>query len=165
MPHVSSSNRQRGYTLIEMMVTLVIISILASVALPYAKLNIIREQERELKVSLREIRSAIDHFHLDWQEGRINKVAGVASKQGYPINLDILVDGVPLSGKLDEKKKYLRRIPLDPFMQREGETESAWRLIGYRNEVDDEDWNGEDVYDIRSQSERSAINNSNYRDW
>lgn len=165
MHHALLSNNRQGYTLIEMVVTLAIVSILATMALPYAKMGVIRQHEFELKEALREIRSAIDHFHIDWQEGRINKLSGSVSKSGYPTTLQILVEGVPLAGQLEGKKKYLRRIPLDPFNRELNSDLTPWHYVGYRDGADAQEWNEEDVYDIRSRSEKQALNKSNYRDW
>jgi len=158
------SNR-RGYTLIEMLVTVAIISILASMAMPYAKMTTVRNQELELKRSLREIRTALDTFHKDWKEGRLNKLEAGASPDGYPKQLTQLVEGVRLSGKLEQRKKYLRRIPKDPFSDASLAAEQQWHYIGYRDSADAEQWNGIDIYDIRSQSERQALDKSSYRDW
>lgn len=154
-----------GYTLIEMMVTLAIVSILASVALPYAKMSYIRHNEMELRHSLRQIRGAIDLFYRDWNEGKLNKISGLASSDGYPRNLQVLVEGVPVAGKLNEKKKYLRRIPRDPFSKQSLPAKDQWFYVGYRDGADSQEWGGEDVYDVRSRSSRMALDESYYRDW
>lgn len=148
-----------------MVVTVAIISVLATMALPYAKMSMVRNQEMELKRSLREIRSAIDHFHRDWKQGELNKLQGAASQDGYPRTLQWLVEGVQLSGKLEQKKKYLRRIPVDPFADQSLPASEQWHYIGYRDAADSEQWNEEDVYDIRSRSERKALNKSHYHEW
>jgi len=161
----SSRYSIKGYTLIEMAVTLAIISIIAAVAMPFAKTISIRSKEMVLQSSLREIRSAIDNFHNDWQEGKINKIEKIASPNGYPITLDVLVGGVRLSGKLEARKKYMRRIPMDPFADPTLRPSLHWQRIGYMDAPDTDQWNGEDVYDVRSLSNRAALDKSLYHDW
>ena len=105
----------RGMTLLELLVTLAILSILAAAALPYAEMTIVRGKELELKRSLREIRTAIDRFHADWATGKISKLSDATSDDGYPKTLNSLVAGVELAQAKGGKAKYLRRIPEDPF--------------------------------------------------
>src|SRR5437773_9645340 len=90
--HGSSSNNH-GLTLVELLVTLVILSILATAALPYAEVAVRREKEVELRRSLRDLRSAIDVFHDDWVGGKISRTASGGSEDGYPKSLQVLVDG------------------------------------------------------------------------
>jgi len=159
----SSSSRINGYTLIEMVVTLTIVSILASVSIPSVKMAVVSQQESLLRENLRDIRSAIDEFHGDWNSGVISRSTELSSENGFPINLDVLVDGVPVVGKINMKKKYLRRIPRDPFYK--GVDGVSWRLIGYQNNEGDKEWNKEDVYDVRSMSKKIALNKSYYYEW
>ncbi|MBD3670664.1 MAG: type II secretion system protein [Gammaproteobacteria bacterium] len=160
-----SSNKFNGFSLIEMVATLAIVSILAAMAMPYAKMGIIRNQEFELQRSLREIRNALDEFHRDWKNERHNKLEQTASRNGYPVSLQVLVDGVPLAGQISGRKKYLRRIPRDPFTDQSLPVTQHWQLIGYKDDPDTDTWNGEDIYDVRSKSSRQALNKSYYRDW
>src|SRR5687768_9590704 len=106
---LSSSNR--GITLIELLVTLVILSILAAAAMPYAEVTVRREKELELRRALREVRNAIDAFNDDWKGGKISKTGSAASDDGYPKTLQALVDGAETSDAKGGKRKYLRRIP------------------------------------------------------
>lgn len=155
-----------GVTLIELLVTLVILSILASVALPYAELTHRRNKEIELRYALREIRTAIDEFHSDWKEGRITRDTIYASEDGYPVSLNVLIDGVD-NGKANGKKRYyLRSIPSDPFVGKTFVTDKeSWSLRGYQDAPDRLSWNGKDVYDIHSTSSETAIDGSFYREW
>jgi general secretion pathway protein G len=164
MVHMSRSDRREtGLSLVEVLVTLVMISILASVAMPYAEVAARRHKELELKHSLREIRTAIDRFHEDWANGDLSPLSGGASRNGYPVSLGVLVDGAGLlSGGA---RKYLRRIPTDPFADPARPPEEQWVFIDYRDRRDALMWGGDDVYDVRTASEKQAINESHYRDW
>lgn len=149
----------------ELMVTLAIISILAAAALPFAELTIRRGNELELRRSLREVRTAIDRFHSDWLEGRISKTNEAASEDGYPKALGVLVDGVESAQAKGGKLKYLRVLPKDPFGNKEKRAADTWHLRSYQDDADSNIWGGKDVYDVRSMSNRKAIDGSSYRDW
>lgn len=159
------ARQERGLTLMELMVTLVILSILAAAALPYAEITVRRDKELELRRALRDIRSAIDVFHEDWLTGRIPKTNDGASEDGYPKTLQILMDGLDLGQANASKKKYLRRVPRDPFASQGKATADQWVLRGYQDERDSSIWNGKDVYDVRSASEDQAIDGTRYKDW
>lgn len=163
----SSSSRRRagGLTLIELLVTLVILSILAAAALPYAEVTVRREKELELRQSLRQVRNAIDAFHDDWKGGKIPKTSDAASEDGYPKTLQILVDGAEGGLAKDTKLRYLRRIPRDPFADSTRDPAEQWVLRGYQDEPDAMTWSGKDVYDLHSASEETAIDGTRYKDW
>ncbi len=167
--HVSwSSDRSAasGLTLIELLVTLAILSILAVAALPYAELTVRRDKELDLRRSLREVRSAIDAFHDDWIVGRITHADDIASADGYPRKLQVLVDGVDTGHAGGGKRRYLRRVLQDPFADTATQAPAEqWMIRGYQDETDTLTWNGRDVYDIRSASPAQAIDGTNYRDW
>lgn len=165
-PRASSSSevRQTGLTLIELLVTLVILSILASAAIPFAEMTVRRDKEQDLRRALREVRSAIDAFHDDWTAGRISKLTEAASDDGYPKTLQVLVDGVDAGQAKGGKRRYLRRVPSDPFADPEKKPEEQWQLRGYQDGPG-ASWNGIDVYDIRSASDRIAIDGTRYKDW
>lgn len=155
----------RGLTLIELLVTLLILSILAGAALPYAEVTVQRNREIELRRGLREIRNAIDRYHDDWLLGPPIKNSDTASEDGYPRTLRVLADGVPLRDQLGKRRIYLRRIPTDPFADQTRSAEEQWVLRSYQDERQSGSWGGRDIYDIRSGSERIALDGSRYRDW
>ncbi|KWD72077.1 type II secretion system protein [Burkholderia ubonensis] len=155
--------RESGFTLIEMIVTVALVAIIASVATPFFKIQQQREKERELKAALREIRSAIDAYKLAGDEGRI---ARAADSTGYPKSLDQLVTGVV--DQRDPKRRkihFLRRIPYDP-MNPSSPTSAAdsWGKRSYASDADDPQ-EGVDVYDVFSLSDRTGINGIPYRKW
>lgn len=152
----------KGFTLIEMLVTLVVLSILAGMTVPYAELIVVRQKEYELREALRDIRTAIDKFHYDWEQGKIQNNPDIVSVNGFPVKLEVLIEGVQDSSADGLIIKYLRRIPKDPFANTDTDN---WRYIGYQDSSDTESWNGEDVYDIRSQSPKQAIDKSFYAAW
>lgn len=160
MPRAAS-----GLTLLELLVTLAILAILAAAALPYAEMTVTRSKELELRRTLREVRTAIDRFHEDWLTGKISKTNSNASDDGYPRSLQVLVDGVEGSDAKGGKRRYLRRIPPDPFATTDKPPIEQWAVRGYQDEADSVIMSGKDVYDIRTQSEGTALDGSRYRDW
>jgi general secretion pathway protein G len=154
-----------GFTLIELVVALTILSILAAAAIPYAELTITRSKELELRRSLREVRTAIDRLHEDWETGKISKLGNSISDDGYPRTLQVLLDGVESGEAKGGKRKYLRRIPEDPFGEQGKPPAEQWVLRGYQDEPDALSWNGRDVYDIHTRSDRAAIDGTRYREW
>jgi general secretion pathway protein G len=157
--------RNGGLTLIELLVTLVILSILAAAALPYAEVTVRREKELELRHALRDVRTAIDAFHDDWKTGKIAKTSDAASDDGYPKTLLMLVDGAEAGDAKGGKRKYLRRIPREPFADQSKPREEQWVLRGYQDERDSITWNSRDVYDVRSAVDAKALDGTSYKDW
>ncbi len=155
----------RGMTLVELLVVLVILSILAGAALPFAEMAVKRNKELELKRNLRTIRVAIDEFHLDWIEKRITNLDGAASQDGFPKTLQVLIDGVSHANNLPGKKRYLRRIPSNPFADQRLAPSEQWLLRSYQDKTDTQSWGGQDVYDISVMTEQKAIDGSNYHEW
>lgn len=160
---ITPSN-MRGMTLLELLITLAIMAILAAAALPYAEMTIVRGKELELRRSLREIRTAIDRFHEDWVSGKVSHLTDAASEDGYPKTLKALEDGIERAQAKGSKVKYLRRIPEDPFATGSNPA-SQWALRAYQDDRDALSWGGKDVYDVHSNSSRTAIDGSRYRDW
>jgi general secretion pathway protein G len=156
--------RTRGFTIIELVITVAIISLLASAAVPSAQLVYQRSRESELRASLRTIRTAIDAYKLAADTGRIRKKL---DKTGYPPDLLSLTDGVEDASSPKEGVKiyFLRRLPRDPFWP-EATTPAAdtWGLRSYASPPDDPQ-PGDDVYDVRSRSSRTGLNGVPYRDW
>ena len=159
-------SRPCGLTLVELLVTLAILSILAAAAWPYAETAVRRENELELRRALRDMRSAIDRFNDDWRAGRMSKAAEGVSEDGYPRTLDVLVQGVDSGEAQGGKRKYLRRVPRDPMAaDRSAAAAEQWVLRGYRDELDALTWNCKDVYDLRSASSAAALDRTHYADW
>lgn len=146
-----------GFTLIELMVTVAIMLILASVALPLAQVSVQREKETELRRDLREMRSAIDRYK-DLADA--NQIQVKADTYGYPPSLDTLVEGVPLTSKPDVHIRFLRRIPVDPMTGRKD-----WGLRCAQDDPDSKSWCGDDVFDVYSESTGTAMDGTNYADW
>ena len=148
---------EKGFTLAELVMVAAVMVILASVALPIAKFTARRTKEMELRAALREMRYAVDEYKRFSELGLIPIDLGT---EGYPADLEILVEGVEVVGQVDKKLKLLRRIPLDPMT---GERE--WGLRSYQDEPDATSWGGEDVYDVYSLSNGVGLNGVPYREW
>lgn len=149
-----------GYTFVELLVVTFMILILASAALPIARVSVKRQREAELRHDLLEVRAAIDKFHDYADSGRIAPTE-LNGTSHYPSSLDQLVQGVTFTGDASGNKiKFLRRIPVDPI------TGSAdWGLRSFEDSPDTKSWGGQDVYDIYTKSEGTALNGTKYRDW
>ena len=153
---------QGGLTLIELIIAMAIMAILAAVALPMAEVTVTRTKELELRRSLRIVRSAIDEYKSDYERAVTEKkIFATLGDSGYPKSLEMLVEGSDWGGLFDHKRKYLRRIPKDPFDR----FDEGWGLRSYKDEPDSTVWGGEDVYDVYSQSDDIALDGSTYRDW
>jgi len=154
----------RGFTLIELVITVGIVSLLATAVVPSAQLLYQRERERELRSSLRTIRAALDAYKAASDTGHVKKKA---DQSGYPPDLQSLVDGVDdaTAAKEGVKIYFLRRLPRDPFWP-DATTPAAetWGLRSYASPPDDPQ-PGDDVYDVRSRSSRTGLNGVPYRDW
>ncbi len=155
--------RARGFTLIELMVTVAIAGILAVMAYPFKEMVVKRERERELRSSLREIRTALDAYKRASEEGRIQAGAG---ETGYPKTLDELVTGVQDATTPEPRKVYfMRRLPRDPMNTdmslSPGQT---WGKRSYASPPDDPK-EGREVFDVYSMAEGRGLNGTPYRTW
>lgn len=145
----------RGFTLVEMLVTLAILALLASLALPLSELSVQRAKERELRHALRALRGAIDAYK---DAADANRIERKADASGYPPTLEVLVEGVKDAKDPKGAKLYfLRRIPPDPFG-------GDWGLRSYASPPDDPE-PGKDVFDVYSTSEGVGLNGVPYREW
>jgi general secretion pathway protein G len=148
---------QKGFTLAELVMVAAIMSILALVALPVAKFTLKRSKEAELQHDLRDMRNAIDEYKRYSDMGLIPVDLGT---DGYPKELDVLVEGVEILGQVDKKVKFLRRIPVDPMTGKD-----EWGLRSYQDETDATSWGGENVYDVYCTSRGVGLNGVPYRKW
>ncbi len=156
----------RGLSLIELVVTMVILTLLGSLIIPSAQLASKRTKEVELRRNLREIRTAIDEYKKNYDKVQSDQKTGqVVNKSGYPETLKVLVEGDDFGGLVKTKKKFLRRIPKDPFFKGEGDDDTGWGLRSYTDEPDSTNWGKEDVFDVYSKSEGVAIDGTKYKDW
>ena len=153
----------RGFTLIELMVTVAIVALLAGIGLPLAELTVRRHREQALHAALREIRTALDAYKLAVDQGRIRKSA---DQSGYPDSLDALVLGVEDARSPERKKIYfLRRLPRDPlFPEAEARAADTWGKRSYASPPD-APTEGADVYDVYSLAPGVGLNGVAYRDW
>jgi general secretion pathway protein G len=150
-----------GFTFIELIVATAVMMVLASAAVPIARVSIRRQQEFELRRSLREMRTAIDDFKRWADAGRISTLGVNIGSENYPPSLEVLVEGVNFSNDASgRKKKFLRRIPIDPI------TKSAdWGLRAYTDTPEASMWGGQSVFDVYSKAQGVGLDGTKYRDW
>jgi general secretion pathway protein G len=152
---------QRGFTFVEVIVVTMILFILASAVMPLAKVTAQRQREAELRRNLREIRTALDRFKDSVDNGLIATTELRPGSEGYPPDLDTLVDGVPAANDASGRKlKFLRRIPVDPMT---GDTN--WGKRAYQDKPDATSWGGQNVFDVYTTFDGTALDGSKYRDW
>ena len=167
--------KESGVTLLELLVTLSIVMILASVALPLGRVSLKRSHEIELRQHLRIMRAAIDTFKLEWNRdgdtliGPLcvkNKLSckDVTSIYGYPKSIDVLL-GVKLTSqeatiRQTTMRRYLRNLPLDPLTGK-----ADWQFRCYKDGPNAKSWCGDDVYDVMTLSQETALDGTKYRDW
>lgn len=150
-----------GLTLIEVVITMAILGILVSAVMPLAEVTVQRTREMELRRSLRTLRTAIDEYKKDFDKAvQNNYIIPETDQTGYPTSLDELVEGKDWGDLYPYPRKYLRRIPQDPFSDGQG-----WGLRGYRDAPDSTTWDGKDIYDVYSKSEGIALDGTPYSSW
>lgn len=143
-----------GFTLVEMIVAISILAILTGMAVPLVRVKIQREREMELRRDLWEMRDAIDRYKDAADRGAFQIKAGT---DGYPPDLDTLVNGVDVGGK---KVRFLRRIPIDPMTGK-----NEWGMRSTQDDPDSESWGGQNVFDVYSKSQGTALDDSKYAQW
>jgi general secretion pathway protein G len=143
-----------GFTLIELIVATAILVILTGLAVPIARISIKRERERELRRDLWELRDAIDRYKDAADRGGFQIKVG---SEGYPPDLDTLVNGVDVAGK---KLRFLRKIPTDPMT---GNTD--WGLRSMQDDPTSDSWDGQNVFDVFTKSQATGLDGTPYKDW
>ncbi len=133
-----------------------LLAVLASVALPTGRFMLKRERESELRLYLRQMRTAIDDHKRLADQGMIQVELGT---EGYPKTLEDLVEGISMVGQ-QTKRKFLRRIPIDPMTGK-----AEWGQRSYQDSSDSTSWGGQNVYDVYSLSEGTALDGTKYKDW
>ena len=164
------TRRSRGLTFLEVLYVCMVVMVLTAIAVPAVRIAAKRFREVELRRNLASIRRAIDAYHRD----AINNVLNMQFVEPdmhpigkwYPPRLQTLVDGVPLAQAPDQIRKYLRRIPPDPFnFEGSDWDEGGWKLRAYQDDPDERGWSGRNVWDVHSASERTALDGSTYDQW
>jgi general secretion pathway protein G len=145
-----------GFTLAELVMVTALIALLSTMVLPVAKFTVKRRKEAELRLALRLMRNAIDDYKRLSDQGLIPITLG---GEGYPEDLEVLVEGIELVGQ-ETKRRFLRRIPRDPMT---GEQE--WGKRSYQDDFDSTSWGGENLYDVYSLSDGTALDGTKYEDW
>jgi general secretion pathway protein G len=147
--------RERGVTLLEMIIVISIILILMGAAVPVVKISVKREKETELRRDLWQMRDAIDRYHDAASKNLFQVKLGT---EGYPPDLDTLVNGVEIAG--GKKLRFLRRVPIDPMT---GNTD--WGLRSMQDDPQSDSWGGQDVFDVYTKSDGTGLNGQKYKDW
>lgn len=157
------SRRRRGFTLIELVITVAIVGILASMAVPFTENVIVRNREADLRIALRQIRAALDAYRQAFDEGHIERSP---LDSGYPRQLEQLVEGVEDAKRPDHARiHFLRRLPRDPFHPDASvPAADTWGKRAYASPAD-APYEGEDVFDVHSLSAGTGLNGIPYREW
>ncbi|HWG88278.1 MAG TPA: prepilin-type N-terminal cleavage/methylation domain-containing protein [Candidatus Acidoferrales bacterium] len=150
-----AAGRDRGVTLLEMIIVISILLILMGAAVPVVRISVRRDKEVELRRDLWEMRDAIDRYHDAANKNLFQIKLGT---DGYPQDLDTLVNGVEIAG--GKKMRFLRRVPVDPMT---GNTD--WGLRSMQDDPKSDSWGGQNVFDVYTKSTSTALNGTNYKDW
>jgi general secretion pathway protein G len=155
------AGESKGFTFIEVLVVATIMMILASAIMPLAKVTAQRQREAELRRALREMRTAIDKYKDAADLGQIGSLDLKAGSENYPADLDVLVEGVRAANDpTDRKLKFLRKIPVDPMTH-----STEWGKRSYQDKPDTTRWGGQNVFDVYTTFEGTALDGTKYRDW
>jgi general secretion pathway protein G len=164
MSAVASNRRARGdggFSFIELVIVSTILLILAAAAMPLARVTIQRQKEIELQRALREIRTAIDKYKDAVEQGVIGGTDLKVGSEGYPEDLDTLVDGVtPVNDATGRKLKFLRRVPFDPMTR-----SNEWGMRSYQDSPTSTSWGRQNVFDVYTKADGVALDGTKYRDW
>ena len=152
---------ERGYSFVELLIVTAILFILASAVMPLAQVASQRQRESELRSSLRQVRTAIDKFKDAVDQGRIAQTEVSPGSEGYPKDLETLVEGVSIQNdQSGAKLKFLRRVPVDPMTN-----STEWGLRAYQDKPGSTTWGRGNVFDVYSKSGATALDGSKYKDW
>ncbi len=151
-------NRRSGLTLVELIVAFTIMLLLTTMAVPLARSKVRRDKERELRAALREMRTAIDKYKDLADAGQLGQMK--LGTEGYPENLEMLVEGVKMSGQVDKKIRFLRRIPRDPFTN-----SNDWGKRSVQDDPKSNSWGGQNVFDVFSKTNDKAPDGTAYSEW
>ena len=152
---------QGGYTFIELLVVTTILLVLASAVMPLAQITSQRQREAELRRTLREMRTAIDAFKDAVDQGQIPATELEPGNEGYPPELETLVEGISAANDASGRKlRFLRRIPIDPIT-----AAADWGLRSYQDAPTSTSWGRQNVFDVYTKSGGTALNGTRYRDW
>ena len=156
-----AAHTSKGFTFIELLVVTTIVLILASAIMPLSKVAVQRQREMELRRYLREMRGAIDKYKDAVDNGLVGSIDVKAGSEGYPPDLETLVEGVTVANDASGRKlKFLRKVPIDPM------THSVeWGLRSYQDKPDATSWGGQNVFDVYTKSTGTALDGTKYRDW
>ena len=149
---------QAGLTLIELIVSFTILATLTAMAVPLARYKVRRDRERDLTYALREIRGAIDKYKDLADQGKLGQQK--IDSENYPESLEVLVEGVKVSGSTDKKIRFLRRVPKDPFTD-----STEWGKRSVQDDSDSTSWGGQNVFDVYSKTQEKAPDGTPYSDW
>jgi len=155
---MADHRRERGLTLIELIVAFTILLILTSMAVPLARVKVRYEKERELRWALREMRTAINKYKDASDQGLLGPAK--MDTEGYPESLDVLVDGVKLAGQVDKKVRFLRRVPKDPMTN-----STDWGKRSMQDDPTSQSWGGQNVFDVYTKSTDKAPDGTAYSEW
>lgn len=150
---------QSGFTLLELIITLAILGILVAGAMPIARSSIKRDREMELRRNLREVRQALDRYKSFCDLGQVGPLDRKVEDECYPPTLETLVEGIH-PPNTTRTVRFLRRIPKDPMTGKD-----EWGLRSMQDEPDTGSWGGQNVFDVYSKSEGTALNGTKYKDW
>ena len=143
--------------MVELAVVATMILILTAMIVPITRFQITRQKENELKAALRTMREAIDEYKRMSDSGLIQVALDT---EGYPKTLESLVKGVDVVGQIKKKKRFMRKIPVDPMTGKD-----EWGFRSYQDDPDSRSWGRQNVYDVYSLSDGTGLDKTKYKDW
>jgi general secretion pathway protein G len=152
---------QHGYTFVELLIVTMVLLVLASAVMPLAQVTSQRQREAELRRALREMRTAIDAFKNAVDQGRIPTTELEPGNEGYPPDLETLVEGISAANDATGRKlRFLRRVPIDPIT-----ADTDWGLRSYQDSPASTSWGRQNVFDVYTKGRGTALDGTKYQDW